>query len=298
MPSIAFQAPWNVSLHGGHSMQYCEHASSLLRDMLDAAVDKGMALFGVTEHASRMEARYLYPSEIKMGWDIAKVQADFEAYAADSRAFVEEYAGRLTVLRGFEIEVVPVDSYAPYMRQLRERHGFDYMVGSVHYLGEHLFDMGPEELAQAVAQAGSLEAFAVAYYHSVADMLDALRPEVVGHLDVIRKYCARDAALDTPPIQKAVERALDAARAAGSILDINTGAYRRGFDAPFPAPWIVRMAHRMGVPVCFGDDSHSVADVGSGIPEARAYLLSLGVEHVTVLTREEGDIVKKQISLA
>jgi len=43
--------PWRVSLHGGHSGEYCDHAEATLREMLEAAVQYGYQTFGVSEHA-------------------------------------------------------------------------------------------------------------------------------------------------------------------------------------------------------------------------------------------------------
>ncbi|MCS7311015.1 MAG: hypothetical protein NZ741_12430, partial [Armatimonadetes bacterium] len=93
-------------------------------------------------------------------------------------------------------------------------------------------------------------------------------------------------ALDTPPIRRAAEQALEAIRAVGSILEVNTAGYRKGLGEPYPAPWLVQMGARMGIGFCFGDDSHQVQQVGFGIEQAREYLLGLGVRTVTVLVRE------------
>ena len=91
--------------------------------------------------------------------------------------------------------------------------------------------------------------------------------------------------------------ALEAARDCNAILDINTAGYRKGLGMPYPAPWLLEAASRMGIGVCFGDDSHGIAQVGSGIDEARNYLLENGIDHVTVLTREDGAVVRKRLPL-
>jgi histidinol phosphatase-like PHP family hydrolase len=74
--------PWRVSLHGGHSGEFCEHASGSLRAVLEAAVAAGYHTFGVSEHAPRSEPRFLYDTEIQKGFDIPRLQHDFENYAA------------------------------------------------------------------------------------------------------------------------------------------------------------------------------------------------------------------------
>ena len=49
----------------------------------------------------------------------------------------------------------------------------------------------------------------------------------------------------------------------------------------------------MGIGFCFGDDSHGPDQVGAGIEDAREYLLENGVDRVTTLTREDGEVVRK-----
>lgn len=289
--------PWKVSLHGGHSVDYCDHAHSTLREMLDAAVEKGFRIFGITEHAPRTEDRFLFPEERAMGWDVATLDRLFRAYAEDTRALVDEYAGRLTVLRGFESEVVPADAYVALVKGWREEFGFDYIVGSVHHLYEQTFDSSQQLFDDMVADHGGLEPVAMEYYRSLAAMVEALRPEVVGHFDLIRIFAGPHGPVDTPPIREAAEAALEAVQRAGSILDLNAVGLLKGQGMPYPAPWVVQRAAAMGIPFCFGDDSHSAEAVGTHFDEARAYLLENGVTAIRALTRGEHGIEPLDIPL-
>jgi histidinol-phosphatase (PHP family) len=289
--------PWMVSLHGGHSADYCDHAHSTLYEMLGAAAAKGMVVFGVTEHAPRVEARFLYPEEIEMGWDLAKVIGNFERYAEAIGPLAEIFRDRLTVLRAFEIEVVPQDRYIDVMLGYRKRYNFDYVVGSVHYVGETLIDYTAAVFEEAMKTEGGLEPLAVRYYNSVTRMVNDIKPEVVGHLDLIRKFGRRYGPVDTPPIRRAAEKTLEAIREHNGILDINTAGYRKGLDGPYVAPWLLERAQTLGIEVCFGDDSHSVSEVGAGIFEAREYLLAHGIDHITVLNRGKRTMLRQQVPL-
>lgn len=290
--------PWKVSLHGGHSGEYCEHAKDSLRQVLEAAVAAGYHTFGVSEHAPRSQERFLYTTEREKGYDLARLSREFEAYAAAVRELSEEFDGRLTVLCGFEAEVIPAAGYREEMLGHRRRFGFDYMVGSVHYVDETSIDGPRTDFERAVAGRRGIEPLAVAYYEAVGEMVEALRPEVVGHLDLIRLHAGTEAPLDTPPIRNAAVRALEAIRNCGAILDVNTAGYRKGLGMPYPAPWLIEAARAMEIGFCFGDDSHGTAQVGQGIDEARQYLLDNQVDHVTVLTRENGRIARRRVPLA
>lgn len=290
--------PWMCSLHGGHSREFCDHGADTLEAMLERAVELGFTVFGVSEHAPRRDPRYLYPRETGWGWDVAKLDELFDLYAARVAELAERFADRLVVLRGFEAETVPEDDYEAVMGELRARPGLDYVVGSVHWLGTDLIPLPPgPELEALVARHGGTVPMMLTYYAQVARMVERLRPEVLGHIDLIVGGDAHLAALDSPPLRRAVGAVLERCRDAGTILDVNQGALRRGLPHPHPAPWIVGLARKMGVGFCFGDDSHSVEQVGEGLPEARTYLLDLGVDVLTTLTRRGGRIERIEVAL-
>lgn len=306
---------WKVSLHGGHSGAYCDHAEGTLRELLDAAVAFGYHTFGVSEHVPRFGEQYLYDNEIELGWTVEKIVDDFARYTQDLQALVAEYADRLVVLRGFEIEVVPPDAYPEIVRGYRDhrladgRPAFDYFVGSVHFINDYSID-GPLELfVKAVASCGGVPQLIAEYYRQVAVMVETLRPDIVAHFDLIKLNVLRHAQeqgyavemLETPEIKNLAREALEAVRQGNGILDLNTAGWRKGLGEPYPAPVWVKMAHEMGIPFCFGDDSHRVAQIGAGIAEARQYLRENGVDTITVLTRDgdagNGPVVRRVVSL-
>jgi histidinol-phosphatase (PHP family) len=290
-------APWKTSLHGGHSGEFCEHAAGSLREVVESALAKGFLVYGVSEHAPRAESRFLYRSELAKGYTIERLHAEFDGYARSVRALAEEFAGRMTLLCGFEAEVIPTATYRELMNGFRSQYGFDYMVGSVHYVDEIQIDGDRADFERAVAASGGLEQFVVRYYNAVVEMVQALRPDVVGHLDLVRRNAPPEADLATPAIRRAADRALEATRAAGAVLDLNTAGWRKGLGAPYPAPWLVERARVMDVHFCFGDDSHGPEQTGAGVEEARGYLLEHGVKSIRRLTREDGRVVWQVVEL-
>jgi histidinol-phosphatase (PHP family) len=288
---------WRVSLHGGHSGAYCDHATGSLAAVLEAAVEAGYHTFGVSEHAPRVESRFLYPEEVEAGYDVGRLESEFKAYVHEVKELASAYKGRLCVLCGFEAEVVPDNRYVEVMLGYRERYGFDYMVGSVHYVREVQIDWHKEMFTRAIETCGGLEAMCVAYYEAVAQMVVELRPEVVGHLDLVRKNAGPFGPVDTPRVRSAASETLEVIRAHDCILDLNTAGYRKGLGSPYLAPWLVERAAAMGIGFCFGDDSHGPHQVGLDLDRSRRYLLNNGVTTVTVLTRDKAEVVKRVVPL-
>ena len=57
-----------ISLHGGHSGQFCCHARDRLEDIVRQYIRLGFSRVGITEHVPPAEDRFLYPDEIEQGF--------------------------------------------------------------------------------------------------------------------------------------------------------------------------------------------------------------------------------------
>lgn len=281
------QGSWRASFHGGHSWPFCDHATGSLASILERAAERGLCVYGVTEHAPRVDARFLYPDELEWGWDVQTLDEKFVEYFETLDALIPQYSGEMEILRGFESEVVPRREYADIYRGYRERFHVDYIVGSVHHVGDISIDSFEAQFREALEAFGGLEPLAIAYYETLAEMVDALRPEIVGHFDLIKKFGHRYGDCETPAILSAARTALEEVRLRGGILDLNTAGYRKKLGAPYPSPWFVQEAKALGIPFAFGDDSHHADDVASGFDQGREYLLRHGIDSVTLLRKRK-----------
>lgn len=288
---------WKVSLHGGHSGDFCLHGSDTLEEMLETAVAFGYTTFGVTAHSPRIDAKFLYPEELEASYSTADLDRDFTNYVAACRELAAKFEDRLEVLVGAEIEIVPESGYAEEVASLRHRHNLDYIVGSVHWVDEIPIDFTRVLFEEAVKYRDGLEPFLVRYFNLVERMVNALNPEVVGHFDLPRLYAGNAPEFDSDPVLNAIDSALEACAEAGSILDLNVSAIRKGLDHSYPAPNILEQANNRGIPFCFGDDSHRIDQVGKNLAVGRQYLLDQGITSITKLTKLDGSLSKQQVSL-
>ena len=287
---------WRTSFHGGHSGQFCAHATGSLRETVEAAIARGFVIYGLSEHAPRYDDRHIFKEEVAGGFTVEKLLETFEAYAAEAERLKTQYAGEIEILRGFETEYV-TDDYLPKMAQLQKDGSFDYIVGSVHHVRGIGIDTYPESTAEAIEACGSVDAFAVEYYRAVGRMVEFLKPDIVAHLDLVKKFAELYGPMDTPKIRSQVEQTLAIVKQHGAILDLNVYPFRRGKDVPYPASWIVELAKQENISFGFGDDSHAPDTVGVGIEQGRDYLLSCGVERVAVLTRRDGHLCTEHRNL-
>lgn len=97
--------------------------------------------------------------------------------------------------------------------------------------------------------------------------------DCVAHLDYIRKYghTHYGEELDRLLIERGLPPILEALQESGTMLEINTGALRRGFSDYFPSMKIINAAKRAGVGIPFlGSDAHAPNEVGHDFDAASA----------------------------
>lgn len=283
------------SYHGGHSGEFCGHAKGELASVVQAAFERGFTTYGLSEHAPRFHREHLYPEE--SGLTPADLVDTFARYVRAASDLREQYADRLELLVGFETEALPVATWAEKMQELRRAAPFDYVVGSVHSIGDIWIDFNVESSERAAAACGGWEPLRCAYFDRLAELVASLEPEVVGHVDLIRRFEEPRFAFSSLAMRHA-ERVLEAARAAGAALEVNAAPARRGFGPVYPGPQILARAREMNVAVTLGDDSHGPDGVGIGLDACLRAISEAGYSDVHYLTRREGELVLERAPLA
>ena len=269
--------PTLVSVHGGHSAQFCSHARDSLEEIVEAYVSQGFAWVGITEHMPAVSDELVPLEERAAGLDARAMRERFAEYVATGRALQERYAAHIGIYVGFETEMCT--GYAPFVRRLVTEFAPDYLVGSVHHVRDLTIDASPELYAEAVAAAGGIDALYCAYFDQQYDLIATLRPAVVGHFDLVRlldpEYPER---LARPEISARITRNLREIRERGLILDFNLRALAKGQSEPYVSRPILEEARRMGIAAVPGDDSHGVDTVGLHCAEGVQVLRALGFD--------------------
>lgn len=260
-----------VSVHGGHSGQFCSHASDSLEDIIQRYIELQFPWVGITEHCPPGNDKLIYPEEKQAGLTSEKLLQRFEEYIRECRRLQKKYSRKIRIFTGMEIEVCT--GYEKFVPWLIKNTKPDYIVGSVHFVEDIGFDYSKDEYIRAIEKTGSTDALYNCYFDLQFEMISLLKPAVVGHFDLIRlfddNYAAR---LRRPEIQKRIERNLQLIKDLGLILDLNLRGLAKGADEPYPAAVILDRACELKIPVIPGDDSHGVHSVGNFMETANRIL--------------------------
>lgn len=266
-----------VSIHGGHSGQFCNHAKDTLEEIVQAYIDQGFAWVGLTEHMPPSNDAFLYPEERRAGLTAETMVERFGRYMAEARRLQTEYADRIDILVGFETE--DTTGAIEFAQRLIEQYTPDYIVGSVHHIEDIPFDYSEIEYRRAVDAAGGMETLYCRYFDRQYDLIQQLNPQVVAHFDVIRLFDPiYRRHLMLPAVQERTRRNLELIRRLDLILDLDVAALKKGAFEPYLSRPILTQARYLGICVVPSDDAHSAAAVGLHLDEGARILKEMGFD--------------------
>lgn len=285
-----------VHSHHSHLGQYVAHAVDLLDSMVELAYIKGFTTFCLTEHMPRLD--YLYPEEIDRHYTISKLFTKFERYIGHAKRLKLEYGRRMTILVGFEVEGINED-HLELAQRIRAHKDIDMCVGSVHFVDEIPIDFDRNLWVEARNQCGGNRALWKRYFETQYEMIKKVKPEVVGHFDLIRLYAEPGEEPDKlsawPEVWQQVQTNIDLIIAQGGLIELNSSAIRKGWLLPYPKEDIAQEILIRGGRFCLSDDSHSLKQVGLNYGKVLDYVESLGVQHLYEL-REGGTAVEVAVT--
>ena len=244
-----------------------------LQDMASAACAQGLTTLGFTGHSYTQRDREYCMSPSRT--------AQYKATIAKLKA---EYKGKVDILCGIEWDILSED----------KRTGYDYWIGSAHHLygkntGKYYeIDFRPQDLWDCINDDFDADPLAaVEAYFAEVEKVAALKPDILAHIDLIKKLNAKGEFFDeeSPRYKAAALKALQAAKDNDCLLEVNTGSVYRGSRTDvYPGPRLLGEWQTMGGKVIITSDSHDIASLTYGFDEAAAAIKAAGFTSVEVLT--------------
>jgi len=243
----------------------CHHAKGDVREYAQAAIKAGLTEIGMSDHSPMPEAFH-------DAWRMD--MQELTNYQREVEAVRDEVSETLTVRVGLEADFRPGSE--SYVAGLIDSYDWDYVIGSVHYIGDWDFD-NPEK-AGRWEHAGIEEVYC-AYFRLVAQSAATGLFDIIGHPDLVKKFGHRPPA-GSPCVLAAGEAMLQAVKKAGCALEMSSAGLRKPVREIYPAEPIVARAAELGIPFAFGSDAHSPEAVGHAVDACLALLESCGIHEV------------------
>ena len=248
-----------LSNYHTHS-SYCD-GKATPREMVEFAVAHGFSALGFTGHC---------PLPFENTFSIT----DYEGYCREIRALKTEYADRIKIHLGLEMDYVP--GILEDFSLLIEQGKLEYTIGSVHLIPANNMPQGDEDLWFIDGPryeryddglfrlfGGDIRRAVRAYFHQQNAMLERNRPTIVGHPDkIVMHNRDRYFTEDEPWYRDLTLETIHLIHELGLICEINTRGIYKGRHADYyPAKWLIQEMKNLRIPVLVSTDAHAPEDL-------------------------------------
>jgi histidinol-phosphatase (PHP family) len=232
---------------------------------LRAAGAVGVEELGVSEHVYRFQQAlelWSHPLWQSNGRD------DLDAYC--------EFVRGTSLKLGLECDFVPgAEDRTAAMLEARD---FDYVVGSVHFVGEEAVDHPGWDIWDG---GGDADEVWRRYFESLAECARSGLFDILAHPDLVKVWGGMRPQPERDP-RHFYEPAVAAIAESGIAVEISTAGLRKPVGELYPARGFAEMCVEAGAPFALSSDAHLPEQVGFGYDIALDFLEGLGVGEICV----------------
>lgn len=242
----------------------------------EAATERGITELGVSEHVYRFtQALDVWDHEY---WRDSAFD-DIDAYCGFVR---EETDLRL----GIEADFIP--GREDRMANLLEGRPWDYVVGSVHFLGNDAVDYDKYDVW---TRADSADKVWRRYFEVLGAAAASGMFDIMAHPDLVKVWGTNRPQPDRDP-RYYYEIALEGIVASGVACELSTAGLRKPVGEIYPSLPFLEMLVDAGVPLALSSDAHVPEHVGHGYDRALELLQSVGVTQLCVFEGRRRSLVE------
>jgi histidinol-phosphatase (PHP family) len=234
-----------------------------------AASERGIAELGVSEHVYRFQQSldvWQHPF-----WRENAVD-DLDAYCE----FVRSQDLRL----GVEADFVP--GREDRMANLLEPRDWDYVIGSVHFVGEEAVDHPDWDIWNTRATAP--EKVWVRYFETLGEAARSGLFDILAHPDLVKVWGA-ERPRPEGDLRRFYELAIEGIADGGVAIEVSTAGLRKPVGERYPAPAFLELCIEAGCPIALSSDAHTPEHIGYEYESTVAWLAEQGVRELCVFER-------------
>ncbi len=236
------------------------------------AEERGIAELGCAEHVYRFaQALEVWRHPL---WR-ASATDDLDDYAG----FVRE---QTDLKLGIEADFIA--GREDRMATLLDAHDWDFVVGSVHFVGEHAVDHDGYEVFDHRSQRP--DELWRRYFVTLGEAARTGLFDILAHPDLVKLWGAKRP-VPEGDLRRFYELAMDGIAESGIAVEVSTAGLRKPVGELYPAPAFLQMCLEAGCSVALSSDAHVPGDVGRDYEVALELLESLGVGELAVFERRE-----------
>ncbi len=257
----------------------CRHAQGRMEEYCEEARRKGLEEIGFADHFPLDLLGFIPPIKVTMeGKELPEYIED--VYRLQIKK------GNPGVKLGIEVDFLPGSEQI--MRRELAPYLFDYVIGSVHFLGN--WDFTNPEAAHEYDKLNDEEILGLyeEYYEVIEKMVKSNLFDIAGHIDVIKKFGYRP----FKDIHYLLNRVSSLLSEADLCIEVNTAGFYAPVQEFYPGVDMLKLCYNKKIPVTLGSDAHRPADVGRDFKKAASLLKEIGYREIAVFKERKRSCLK------
>jgi len=252
------------------------HMHSILSDgqnsyeeMIRMAISKGLDEIGFTDHVC------LKPVD----WAIR--MEDIPVMTRQILDLKQKYESQIQIRYGLEVDYLP--GYEDELKDLIASIPVDYVIGSVHFIGDWNFDVD-----QSLYGKWSNDKLYEKYFGLVQKAAQSGLFDTIGHIDIIKKFRVYPETNQ----DKLFEDTIKIIKANNLVVELNTGGMDRPCAEFTPSVKLLEMCFNHHVPVTLASDAHRTEQIARHYESAISLLSHIGYTEIVGFNKRIRRIIR------
>lgn len=217
-----------------------------------SGIEKGLKEIVFLEH---MEAGIHY---FEKTW---LTEHDFDTYFSEGKRLQKTFQNDIRVSLGVEVGYNP-NHKEELLERLAKRQ-WDRVGISYHFMAvpkkDHINLVSRKQQNISIIESMGCESVLKNYFTTLTEAVEFLPGTVLCHLDAALRF-QPDVTINRGHLRQ-IRKLLEAVKRKGMALEVNTSGFNIR-EIPFPAPFIIKEALELRIPLLPGSDAHRPEDVG------------------------------------
>jgi histidinol-phosphatase (PHP family) len=215
-------------------------------EYVEAAIRLGLNEIGFSEH--------LTLSAEPQRWSMNP--ARLSEYISYISSLKKRYPG-IAIRTGIELDFFPGKNKE--LSEICNAYPFDYIIGSVHYMGEQTVDLGPEFYIGK-----DINVIFENYFNLICEAISSGLFDIIGHVDLVRIHRFSP----SNDISNLYEMVADSLARHNVTFELNTNGRNKPLGDFYPDRKYLHIFANHGAHVCVNSDAHYPVRVGQFFDEA------------------------------
>lgn len=240
------------------------HAAA--EDFIQAAVAAQIKEIGFSEHFTMFRGT--------LNWSM-NTEEEVKAYLKHIKSLSSK-AKDIIIRKGLEVDFFPgkEEELCTFLSTLN----LDYIIGSVHYLGEHTVDLSPE-----FYHGRDIANLFETYFDHVSAAAASGLFDIIAHCDLVRIFGFKPD-IDLEPLYRKLAKSF---RVHDVAFEINTNGRNKPVGEFYPDKKFLKIFREEEVPVCVNSDAHMPSRIGQYFDEAYELLRNAGFTEMAVFEKRQ-----------